>query len=74
MYLLDSETLEKPNGNSSRMLIMMGDWLEGFHEFHLSAEAKGHSLRLLLWDMDQGYTFLSEHQIRRKYGVRRQIF
>jgi hypothetical protein len=62
MYLLDSETLEKPNGNTSRMLIMMGDWLEGFHEFHLSNEAKGRSLRLLLWDMDHGYTFLSESQ------------
>ena len=62
MYLLDSETVEASNGNSSRMLIMMGDWLEGFHEFHLSAETKSGFLRMLLWDMDLGYTFLSERQ------------
>ncbi len=62
MYLLDSETVEASNGNHSRLLIMMGDWLEGFHEFHLSAETKSGLLRMLLWDLDQGYTFLSERQ------------
>ncbi len=62
MYLLDSETLGDSNDSTSLMVVMIGDWLKGFHEFHLSADSTRDYYRILLWDMDQGYTFLSDRQ------------
>jgi hypothetical protein len=67
MYLLDEAALDESNTGSSRVLIMLGEWLEGFHEFHLSACAKGDPYRTILWDTDQGYTFLSDHEAAQIY-------
>ena len=65
-YLLDEEDLDEPNGARARMLIMLGEWFEGFHEFHLSA-AEGGSSRTILWDTDHGYAFLSDHESAQIY-------
>ncbi len=64
MYLLDSETLEKPNGNSSRMLIMMGDWLEGFHEFHLICRDQEPFVAVAIVGYGSGLYFLIGESIR----------
>ena len=67
MYLLDETALDEPNDDSARMMIMLGEWLEGFHEFHLSDGAEEGSYRTIVWDTDQTYTFLSDHEAAQIY-------
>ena len=67
MYLLDEEALDEQNSNSAPMLIMLGEWFEGFHEFHLSAGAEEDPYRTILWDTDQGYAVLSNHEAAQIY-------
>ncbi len=40
---------------------LLEDWLEGYHEFHISMDEKGKQ-RLKLWDFDSGYKYLSPKQ------------
>jgi hypothetical protein len=67
VYLLDESALDESNTDSSRVLIMLGEWFEGFHEFHLSAGAKGDPYRTIWWDTDNGYAFLSDHEAAQIY-------
>lgn len=67
MHLLDEEALDEPNSNSASMLIMLGEWFEGFHEFHLSAGPEGDPYRTILWDTDQGYAILSDDEAAQIY-------
>lgn len=40
--------------------MFLGDWLDGFHEFHLSRDNAGH-LRIQVWDDKTGFHFLNEN-------------
>jgi hypothetical protein len=43
--------------------MFLGQWLEGFHEFHLSAGAGDDPARLVVWDDDQGKRNLTVFQV-----------
>lgn len=42
--------------------MFLGEWLEGFSEFHLSFDPKTRKNRIKVWDYDQGFFFLSSNQ------------
>jgi hypothetical protein len=42
--------------------MFLGQWLEGFHEFHLSSAADDGPARLVVWDDDQGKRDLTAYQ------------
>lgn len=42
--------------------MFMGEWFEGYHEFHLSVDPATSDLVPLLWDMDAGYRFLEDYE------------
>ena len=48
--------------DGQKLALFMGDWLEGYHEFHLSADASGAVADMLLWDGKNRRTVLSTHQ------------
>lgn len=50
-----------PAGGKS-LPMFLGEWLEGFSEFHLSYDLKTRRNRILVWDYDHGFFFLSSKQ------------
>jgi hypothetical protein len=44
--------------------MFLGQWLEGFHEFHLSAGADNDPARVVVWDDDQGRQNLTVFQVQ----------
>jgi hypothetical protein len=47
-----------------RLPMFLGEWLEGFHEFHLSAVADNDPPRVVVWDDEQGRRNLTVFQVQ----------
>jgi len=47
-----------------RLPMFLGEWLDGFNEFHLSADAGDGPARLVVWDDDQGKRNLTAFQVQ----------
>jgi hypothetical protein len=47
--------------------MFLGEWLDDYHEFHLSQEEENVSPATVLWDMNRGHTFLSESEAAEVY-------
>ncbi|MGA8019783.1 MAG: hypothetical protein WCA42_13015 [Desulfobacterales bacterium] len=57
-------------GFPHRLELFLGDWLEGYHEFHLSGEPAEMNSRLVVWDPVKGAQPLSKQQ---RVDIYRQI-
>lgn len=57
-------------GRSRRLEMFLGEWLEGYHEFHLSGEPNELNSRLVVWDPVKGAHPLSKQQ---RADIYRQI-
>ncbi len=42
-----------------KMVMFLGEWLDGYHEFHYSRDPETNGHRVKVWDTDEGYRFLS---------------
>ncbi len=49
------------------MLMSLGEWLEGYHEFHLSIDKRDSKQKIIVWDTDNGYKYISNKQSREIY-------
>lgn len=49
------------------MLMFLGEWLEGYHEFHLSVDKRDSKQKIIVWDVDNGYKYISDEQSREIY-------
>ena len=58
VYCKESVLCETDSG-SEDFLIVLGEWLEGYHEWHLSDDPESGDRRIHLWDYKKGYRFLS---------------
>ena len=59
-YFLDTtEAMIKPEGGLP-VLMYLGDWLEGFHEFHLSIDPADGLQKIVLWDNPRHDHYLPE--------------
>lgn len=66
-YLISSER-EFVNAESDDcMLMFLGQWLDGYHEFHLTRLKGQNDLSLVVWDMDNGLKLASASQAREIY-------
>ena len=50
-----------------KVSLFLGQWFEGYHEFHISSEPANSSKKLLIWDPDCGGFFLSKNQTGKLY-------
>ncbi|MFC1845307.1 hypothetical protein ACFLZ5_11055 [Thermodesulfobacteriota bacterium] len=55
---------------SEKFLMVSGEWLDGYHEWHLSEDAKSGDSKIHLWDYAKGYRFLSDAE---SYEMLRQV-
>jgi len=60
-------------GTDDTMLISLGEWLEGYHEFHLSPDSKDQGQKIVVWDSDNGYRHLSDRQSYKLYRLASKI-
>jgi hypothetical protein len=47
--------------------MFLGEWLQGYHEFHISSESSDQLRRICVWDDRNGRYFLSADQMRAVY-------
>ena len=45
---------------SEEFLVVLGEWLDGYHEWHASDDPKSGNRKIHLWDYENGYRFLSD--------------
>ncbi len=50
-----------------RMIMFMGEWCEGFHEFHISKKHADGRCTFMLWDPLKGKVTLTPEQVRKLY-------
>jgi hypothetical protein len=48
------------SAGKEEFLMVLGEWLDGYHEWHLSQEPATGGQKIQLWDYEKGYSFLSE--------------
>jgi hypothetical protein len=59
--LYSKNHLEYQSGTGKEeFLMVLGEWLDGYHEWHLSQDKKTAGPVILLWDNRNGYDFLSK--------------
>lgn len=54
-------------GKEESMLMSLGEWLEGYHEFHLSIDKRDSKQKIIVWDVNNGYKYISDEQAREIY-------
>lgn len=64
VYGLDSIFIKN---NSLELKIFLGEWFEGYCEFHISRDPADKTLKILVWDGQRGNYFLTANQCRELY-------
>lgn len=59
VYFSGNVTTQDPDGVHEDISMFLGEWLDGFYEFHLSLDETNGSTSIVLWDVDDGYSVLS---------------
>lgn len=62
VYSLSQSRFLDRTGLEWKPLLMLGDWLEGYHEFHLSNDGATQAQGVVLWDYSRGNRYLSKPQ------------
>ncbi len=60
-----------PQGKDFDMFL--GEWFEGFHEFHISMDPADQKPKILVWDDVRGRFFLSDRQTQKLYAEAAKI-
>jgi hypothetical protein len=56
-----------PLKKNLKLGMFLGEWFDGFHEFHLSRDPSDDNLKIRVWDPERGGFYLSEQQCRELY-------
>ena len=57
------------DSGAEEFVMMLGEWFDGYHEWHLSQNHEAGKHQIQLWDYEQGYRFLSDAE---SYDILRQ--
>lgn len=50
------------HAGKEEFLMVLGEWLDGYHEWHLSQDPETGDPKIQLWDYQKGYRFLTEQE------------
>lgn len=59
----------RTEAGAAEFVMVLGEWLAGYHEWHLSFDPASGRQQMQIWDYDQGYRFLPDAE---SYEVLRQ--
>ena len=51
-----------PIDNNRQIKMFLGEWFEGYHEFHVTGKGDQHPRQIVVWDTEKGIRFLAEAQ------------
>lgn len=68
IYCAEAITLETKSA-SEHFFMVLGEWLDNYHEWHVSTVPGSGEQKIQLWDYENGYRFLSD---RENYELLRQ--
>ena len=60
-------------GAKRKIRMFLGDWFEGYHEFHLSRDTSDNQFKICVWDDANGRLFLTREQTNALYTQAAQI-
>ena len=63
--------LNRPAGLNFGMFL--GEWFDGYHEFHLAPDPADHTLKIVVWDETTGRFFLTAEQTKTLYAQAAKI-
>ncbi|MEJ2716146.1 MAG: hypothetical protein P8182_03270 [Deltaproteobacteria bacterium] len=66
-YFLAADPGVREHGYGMGMTMFLGEWFEGYHEFHPSSRGDGEPARTVLWDTSAGYRDLSHEEVRESF-------
>ncbi len=69
VYYKKSVICETESG-PEEFLLVSGEWLDGYHEWHLSEDSESGERKILLWDYEKGYRYLTAME---SYELLRQV-
>ena len=69
VYCREAVTWQTDSG-AEEFLMVLGEWLDGYHEWHLSDDHASKKQKIQLWDYEKGYRFLSDAE---SYEMLRQV-
>jgi hypothetical protein len=73
-YLPQVYVLGEVQVQTGRPLSMfLGEWLAGFHEFHLTRSGSGDEMDVVLWDPENGNRILGRDQVKALYAQAARI-
>ncbi len=55
------------NESGPSLSMFLGQWFEGFNEFHISIDPVDKKTKIQVWDCDQGNFFLTQKQMKKVY-------
>jgi hypothetical protein len=55
-------------GNGRQWPMLLGDWLEGYYEFHLTENTASGEVGVVVWDSDRGHHILDSRQVHALAG------
>jgi hypothetical protein len=58
-YFMGEVSLKAENGGDLIIVMFIAEWLDEYHEFHLSIDPETRTIGTILWDLSQGHRFLS---------------
>ena len=67
VYFADTVSMGHQEHHSLQMSMFLGEWLEGFYEFHLSRDETDGSIVSVVWDTDRGYDVLTGEETESIY-------
>lgn len=67
LYFRGEEKYQAGKGGEASALMFLGEWFDGYHEFHLSVEPRDSRQKVIIWDFDHGYKYASDRQSREIY-------
>jgi hypothetical protein len=59
VYCSEMVTWETSSG-ADEFCMVLGEWLDGYHEWHVSIDPASNMQRIQLWDYENGYRFLAD--------------
>lgn len=61
------------SGRGQDIRMFLGEWFEGYHEFHISRDQKDGTEKIMVWDSESCALFLTPEQTRSLYAQIAQI-
>jgi hypothetical protein len=61
-YCLNQERVNHADNDDTSALMLLAEWFDGYHEFHLSVDKGDGSAGISLWDRDSGHRVLSAEE------------